>query len=803
MKLIYFFGVVIFNLLFWNNLCSQTIQGKLLDAQTQEPLPFGSIQNLNKNIAVLSDLNGNFRIIADDEDKIKFSYLGYEAQIFKGRELKNLQKVLLKEKNIEIKGITITSKDNPAYRYIRLIQQNSARNNPLNQEQFSYTSYNKMKSFPENQEIVDKQYQGFFSKSDFFLWETVTERKYKRPNKSNEVVKASKMSGLPGMVIPFSPTDFQDLSFYDNWVKVLGIENLSPIASTALNHYEYEIKDTLFVGKDSIISIQFYPRKNKFGFRGNLKVHTQYYQLVSIIANMDIPEDFTFAKDIKIQQLYEQLNDTLWFPSQLNTSILMNIFVSSSQANKNDSTQKSRLVLNVESFLKDINLQPNLKNKEFSNIELEVDQSASQLTEKVLEEQRIQPLTEKEQTTYVKIDSLGQKAKLAMVVRQINKLQQGLIGTQYFDIDLKRIYSYNWLEKSRLGIGLQTNEKISNFFNLGAWTGYGFGDKKWKYGVFSQIFPFKNKEFRLHLNYENSARELGSALRYELRNFQWLYQYNPYNLTIRDFYIKNWEYYKHYSVSLYFPIINNLNVELKGIYEQVQPSFHAQTQNFAEAVVRLRYAPLEKLTRYNGKLFIQENKGPLFWAEYRKALQLLDSQNEHQTLFLGYQHKLNFHKLGKLNIWFIASQVMNNEHLSRYSVLRTIGKPAYVSDNHSFNTLPFYIFTAEQQVQLELKHAFNNPNFPSKKYSPDLVILGQGYYGKSTKSILPLEYETYVLDKGYAEVGLAIFNLFPEKIAKQISSLRFLGIGFYYRVYGEYDFLKAYTPWAFRIVSIW
>ncbi len=785
------------------SLHAQIIQGKLLDSKTFEPLPFGSIQNISKNIAVLSDLNGSFKIDAEPQDLIKISYIGYETQTIKAVELQSLQQILLVEKPIEIKGITITSKDNPAYRYIRLIQQNAKRNNPMNLEQFSYTSYNKMKSYPENQERIQKEYQNFFSQSDFFLWETVTERKYKKPNKSNEIVKASKMSGLPGMVIPFSPTNLQDLSFYDNWIKVLGVENLSPIASTALNHYEYEIKDTLFVGQDSIITIEFYPRKNKLGFKGNLKFHTKYYQLISIIANMDIPEDFTFVKDIKIQQLYEQVNDTFWFPYQLNTNILMNIYISSAQ-NKTDSTQSqsSRLILNVESFLKDINLNTEFRNKDFSNIELEVDESAAQLTDKVLEEHRLQPLTNKEQNTYIKIDSLGSKAKLVSVVRQINKLQQGFIGTKYWDVDLKRLFNYNWIEKSHLGIGLQTNEKISKSFTLGGWLGFGFGDKRWKYGGYTQIYPLKNKEFRLHLNYEFSIRELGSALRYELKNAQWLYQHNTFSWNIRDFYIKNWEYYQHYSASIFFPIVNNLNLEGKAIYEQSQPSFSNDKTNFAEAALRLRYAPLEKLTRYNGKLFIQENKGPLFWAEYRKAIPFLDAQNQYQTWLLGYQHKMNFHKVGILHLWLTASQIFDNHHLSRTMVLRTMGKPAFVSDNHTFNTLPFYIFTAKQQFYLELKHALNNPNFPSKKYSPDLVLIGQGYYAKTNINILPPEYETYFLNNGYAEAGLAIFNLFPEKIAKQISTLRFLGVGFFYRVYGNYDFLKGYTPWSIRIISI-
>lgn len=794
--------LLVFNIFCYFSTFSQIIQGKLLDAQTKEPLPFGSVQNLNQNLAVLSDLNGNFKIQANLQDKIKISYLGYETKILLASEVQQSNNIFLVEKNIEIQGITITSKDNPAYRYIRLMQQYASRNNPMNLEQFSYTSYNKMKSFPESLLRTDTSYQKFFSKSDFFLWETVTERKYKKPNKSNEIVKASRMSGLPGMVIPFSPTDLQDLSFYNSWVKVLGVENLSPIAPNAINHYEYEIKDTLLIGKDSILTIEFYPRKNKMGFKGNLKVHTKYYHLVSIIANMDVPEDFALAKEIKIQQLYEPVHDTLWFPSQLNTSILLNIYASSSQSKNDDSASTSRLLLNVESYIKDVNLQPNLTHKDFTNVELEVDQSAAQLTEQVLEEQRVQPLSEKEKNTYIKIDSLGKKAKLAGIIRQFNKLQQGLLGTRYLDIDLKRFYTYNWLEKSRVGLGLQSNEKWNKSFLIGAWAGYGLGDKQWKYGVSTQIYPFKNKEFRLHLQYEKSARELGSALRYELKNLQWLYQYNTYSLTIRDFYIKNWEYYEHYSASLFFPIFNNLNLEIKGIYEKINPSLIIESQHFAETSIRMRYAPLEKLTRYNGKLFIQENKGPLFWAEYRKGFNALQASTNHQTLFVGYQQKFNFHKWGKLNLWFIASQSIENEHLSRYTVLRTMGKPSYVSDNHTFNTLPFYTFTAQQQFQLELKYAITNPNFPSKKYSPDIVIVSQGYYGKPTNSLYPLQYSIYTLNQGYAEMGIAIFNLFPEKIAKAISSLRLLGIGFYHRVYGNYDFLKGYSPWAIRIVSI-
>jgi hypothetical protein len=84
-----------------------------------------------------------------------------------------------------------------------------------------------------------------------------------------------------------------------------------------------------------------------------------------------------------------------------------------------------------------------------------------------------------------------------------------------------------------------------------------------------------------------------------------------------------------------------------------------------------------------------------------------------------------------------------------------------------------------------------------------MVIFGQGYYGKYQPNLEPNFYETFLLDKGYAEVGIGVFNILPEKLAKVVSSLRFLGIGIFYRAYGNYPFLQGYSPWAFRIITLW
>lgn len=57
---------------------SPYVTGKLVEFGGNEPLPFANVQNLNQGILVVTDKEGGFKIAAQPEDTIQFSFIGYQ-----------------------------------------------------------------------------------------------------------------------------------------------------------------------------------------------------------------------------------------------------------------------------------------------------------------------------------------------------------------------------------------------------------------------------------------------------------------------------------------------------------------------------------------------------------------------------------------------------------------------------------------------------------------------------------------------------------------------------------------------------
>ncbi|MCS7073273.1 MAG: hypothetical protein NZ108_02280, partial [Bacteroidia bacterium] len=90
-----------------------------------------------------------------------------------------------------------------------------------------------------------------------------------------------------------------------------------------------------------------------------------------------------------------------------------------------------------------------------------------------------------------------------------------------------------------------------------------------------------------------------------------------------------------------------------------------------------------------------------------------------------------------------------------------------------------------------------NHRFPSRKYSPEPSFL----YNISWGGLRDSSSKHFGIivggpEKIYQEVGIGITHLFPEPIARKISSLRFLGIGLYYRI-GAYQTENNWYPRLF------
>lgn len=73
---------------------SYTLKGVVQDP-TDEPLIGASVRNLNSNVGVVTDIDGNFQIAVKNGDKVEFSYVGYVPQTLNITGQNDVQVVLL------------------------------------------------------------------------------------------------------------------------------------------------------------------------------------------------------------------------------------------------------------------------------------------------------------------------------------------------------------------------------------------------------------------------------------------------------------------------------------------------------------------------------------------------------------------------------------------------------------------------------------------------------------------------------------------------------------------------------------
>ncbi len=110
---------ILFFLLTSNIIKAQFISGKVLDASTQQPLPYVNIGVLNKNLGTVSDEYGGFSLKLNPElllDTLRFSMIGFGKKDFVVQDYLDLEKteniILLKEEAVLLEGVTLVRKKN-------------------------------------------------------------------------------------------------------------------------------------------------------------------------------------------------------------------------------------------------------------------------------------------------------------------------------------------------------------------------------------------------------------------------------------------------------------------------------------------------------------------------------------------------------------------------------------------------------------------------------------------------------------------------------------------------------------------
>lgn len=766
------------------------VRAKVLDQETKEPLAFVNILFDDKNIGVSTDIDGKFEIPENASiQKLTFSYVGYKRKELSIDQLTSVEVVLLERGTYDLNEVVVLPGVNPAHRIIDLAISNRKINNPEKATEFFYESYNKLvitgeldttdeQAAPMVLDSSDLKTKKHLEKHHIFLMESVTERSHIPPTNSKEVVTGSRVSGFKNPMFSLIGTQLQSFSLYQDYIELFGLSYLSPISKGSTSKYLFVLEDTLFSGADTIFRISFQPRKGKNfeGLKGILSINTNLYAVQNFIAEPYEPEDV----GIKIQQKFQFVQNKQWFPVQLNTFLL---FGELDIGNFN-------IVGIGKSYIQNIQLESPLSKSEIGNTVLKINQDAGKKDSTYWEKYRQDELTIQEENTYQFMDSVGDKVKLDEKVFIYRTLLLGRIPVGPIDFTLKHLFGYNGYEGFRLGLGVETNDRLISWLRIGGYGAYGFKDKRSKYGGHLRFTPKSNRMFESKLSYERDVIEVGGVNFINQR-------YNAFSSEqIRDLYISLMDEVERTQFEVSFRALRDFHFTVFGNQEQrTITSNYSFLQarggelntidnrfNLSQAGISLRYKAKEKFVEMFGLKLPVPSKTPEIKMKYTRAFQdPIDGLNgdfQFNRLDLSIDQRIKFRNVGETKLRIMGGTVDEFLPISLFYRTRGTFNDNYrIASEYNFETIAPNEFFSDRYINVFWRHSFKNLLFSEGDFKPFITITSAFAIGDMLGVNQHQNLSFSTLEHGFFESGIQLDNLVDF-----IS----LGVGAFYR-YGAYS----------------
>ncbi|NVO20097.1 MAG: carboxypeptidase-like regulatory domain-containing protein [Bacteroidetes bacterium] len=782
------------------------IRGHVFDATTHEALAFVNILANNGPNGASTDIDGKFILkSAVPVNSLKLSYVGYESQVYNVNTKLKDQQIRLVKKEMELPEVVIKPGINPAHRIIRHVLENRLINDHEKMEGFTYRTYEKTIFGPEHDSIPFAEFmkadtnfmemKKFFDKQHLFLMESVTERKFKAPDKNYNNVIASRVSGFGDPLFVFLMGQLQSTSFYKETIKIVDKEYINPISVGTFSKYYFEIQDTLVepypYDTTYIISFRPFMKTNFDGLKGVISISTNNFAIRNVIAE---PNQVNTSMTIKIQQLYDFVQNEHWFPLQLNTDIIfkgaigkgtISVGVGSGAAD----SAKQDLIGRGKSYISNINLNPNLKRSEFGFVEVDVQPDAYHKPQEVWNQYRVDSLTTKDLNTYHVIDSLGKASNFDKLGRNLDAMLNSKVPIGPFDLELDKIVSYNHYEGFRLGAGIHTNYKFSNVLVLGGYGAYGFKEKNVNYGGNLNLVLDRFHETSLGLFLQDDVKEAGgndpfekstnliSSSRYRQLLIRRMDQVNMQQVTIGSRVLNYAKAELGFKTSVYDPKYDYkfVSVSSEGLSDTAT---RFKTTGITLAV---RYAYGEKFIKGTHSLVSLGTTYPVLSLYIEHNMKgIASGQYDFNRYIFNVTKTLSFKYLGKTAISLWAGYVDKDVP---YPFLFT-GISSYAGFSlyspGSFSTMRMGEFVSDEYAALFLSHSFGKLLYRSKHFNPQPELVTNIGYGSLRKKVNVEGNEIKTMEKGYFESGLVINGLLNLYLSK-------IGVGAFYR-YGPYAF---------------
>lgn len=788
------------------------IKGHVADSTSKQNLAFVNIVvNNDGTLGTTTDIDGNFEIRSRNEIRnLTFSYVGYKSKTLTVEEVKKTNnKIFLQNENIELQEVIVHAGENPAHRIIENVIKNRKRNDPENLDSYSYTIFDRMILTLDTTLITDTalmNINNFVRRSDLMIMETVSEKYHKKPNKNKKEIKANIISGLSNPMYFYVIEGMQSLSFYDNFIKINDKDYVNPITPGSTSKYFFNIESKIPTGEgDTIFQISFKPRRGTTfdGLKGVLTIHSDCWAVANVKAEpaTEPKPDALFNIKFKIQQLYTKVNDSVWFPHQLNTDIEFfemftdgknEVYISAKPGQENT----VKLLGIGKSYISNIKVNEEISNKTFGNTDIDIAEKSTERDDDFWRQFRNDSVSRRVAKTNAFVNRMEKKAGIdadKIIENAMTIMEDGCIPAGAVDIKLHDILSYNDANGFYLGFGAKTNQKMSKRISIGAYGGYWFAANKLNYGGNFFVRMDKKHNFDMNLAFDRKFQKVGH---YGFSGDE----YSPLDESYFKYYYTKWttlntsltaefsrRFGRIFQGFLKFSV-NGVDNDYYDKHNDYWGQFKISKLDF-----RLKIAFGERLMGSPKGLVVVERGKPEIWIGYQKGLKnVFGCQHDFDKIQFQFSDYWKFRYIGKSSLTIQAGYVFGDIPFNEVFSMFGTGSGFGVYATESFTTMAPNEFFCDRFAALFFSHNFGKL-FNSNVFKPEFIFLTNIGIGdlKDSDKYSTLDHEFKSIKDGYYESGLAIENILDLGTAR-------LGFACLYR-YGPYSFDNVGDNFAYKI----
>ena len=764
-----------------------TVKGVVFDKATGEPLPFVNLSFKNSKVGTISDVNGAYYISTYyATDSLVVSYVGYTKMTKKVR--KDVTQVIdfyLESGSVEMEEVVIKYKGNPADIIFERIIKNKPANNKEKFSAYEYEVYNKVEFDLNNidqsskDRALFKKFQFIFDYIDstdkkpylpMFMTESISDFSYiKEPKNKKEIIKATKVSGLPdNSISQFLGDMYQNINIYDNQLEILEKQIVSPISNYGQRYYKYYLVDSSFIENQWCYRLDFKAKYTQDPvLEGYFWVHDTTYAIKKIEATLPERINLNYVRELKMIQEFDQIDGENWM---LTKDYMLVDF------NLNDKAMGiyGRKTATYKNFVINQPRDPSYFNG-FENLIVEKD--AAEKSDEYWQEKRHIKLSENESEIYEMVDSLKAMPAFKNIIEIITLVITGYkeVGDNIEIGPYFQMYSWNPIEQHRFRLGFRTTDNWSDRIRFYGHLAYGTGDQRFKYGGGFDAMLSEYPRQIVGASYKNDLEQLGqsnnafatdnflsSFLRRVPRNK--LTNVEEYNLYVDR------EWIRGFSTRIGTKVREMIALgELSYIsYDETGTEVLQDFIRDANVSAYMRFAYRENFILTGLDRVSLGSEYPIIEMLYTRGFSGIDgSQFNYDIAKMAIKDRLKFGVFGYLD-WRLEGGKYFGAFA--YPILELHpGNESWFYDNQAFNLMNFFEFASDEYINLFATQHFDGLFFNKipllRRLKWREVVTVRGAWGRldteKHSEVLKLPENMYSLEyKPYLEGSVGIENIF-------------------------------------------